>query len=142
MRAFKSFFDGEEGTADLFYRNTQDNIILFKDDGWHFSSILDDKGILKKMSGAADYNPDYKITDYSAFRTHSPNGNGYFGLVWQEDNVLPAEVWKKDIYKQFLVEKGDSHYHYLRRKNERTKPWTEEFSKQRPCGDYNLTAGN
>lgn len=58
-----SFFD--DGTlADLWYMNTAD-IALYYDAGWHFSSMLDDKGMLKKMRGAADFDPSNVIENYA-----------------------------------------------------------------------------
>ena len=66
-----AFFD--DGTlSDQYYQSTSD-IILYRDAGWHFSSVLDDKGCNKKMTGAADYDPSMGVVNFSKFRMWSPH---------------------------------------------------------------------
>lgn len=64
MSLWKNFFGDYGGTETVAVTNNRDDIVLIKDAGWHFSSILDDDGILKKMTGAADYMPDAKLPSY------------------------------------------------------------------------------
>ena len=97
MHTLGNFFDGHH--IDI-YHSSKNDIYLARDAGWHFSSMLDDAGITKKMTGAADYHPGsdikkqllqtvFKDAYYKNFRAKSLHPNGYFGFVWEEDNELP-----------------------------------------------------
>ena len=46
--------------------------ILLKNAGWHFSYVLKDADLLKKMRSIADTLPDTEIPDFRVQRTVSP----------------------------------------------------------------------
>ena len=89
------------------------------------------------MTGAADYMPDAGIDSYAEFRTTSLHPNGYFGVAWPEDNILPKEIWMKDKYKQFIIGYDDENYRYLAQKNAKNKPW-EELWYEEPGSDQDF----
>lgn len=53
MHTLGKFF--EDGHLSEIYYSTKSGIFLARNAGWHWSSVLDDAGIAKKMTGAADY---------------------------------------------------------------------------------------
>lgn len=130
---WRGLLGDDDKSLDVAYLgNKNKNIAMIHDAGWHFSSILDDAGILKKKSGAADYFPTDEVPDYREFRSTSLHPVGYFGVTWPENNVLPKEVWMKDKYKQFLIEYNDDYYKYLAKKNDKTRPWEQGWNENIP----------
>jgi hypothetical protein len=82
---------------------------LLRKGGWHFSSVLRDADILKKIQTFAHgSNPNFEIKDFTSFknfssyRSNNAENPVHLYIIDKESDILPQEL-KNPLYSEYFA---------------------------------------
>jgi hypothetical protein len=85
---------------------------LLRKGGWHFSSVLRDADLLKKIQTFAHgSNPNFEIKDFTSFknsssyRSSNPDSPVHLYIIDKESDILPQEL-KNPLYSDYFAKFG------------------------------------